>query len=142
LAVLNALGARSEHQGTSPPPHALVSLIQATRPLSARVLRTGTMVNGRLPPEQIQAKVRSNFGKLRMCYEEGLGRDPSLTGRVTVRFVIDREGKVSKVAAGPDTSLPDQTVVDCVVGHFAHLTFPKPEGGIVSVTYPIQFSPE
>jgi hypothetical protein len=99
-----------------------------------------TVVNGRLPPEVIQRTVRANFGRYRACYEAGLRTNPSLTGRVAVRFVIDRSGAVS-VAQDGGSDLPDQSVVSCVVRSFQNLSFAQPEGGIVTVTYPIIFSP-
>jgi hypothetical protein len=61
-------------------------------------------------------------------------------GWVAVRFVIGRDGGVSNVANG-GSDLPDGGVVSCIVRGFDHLSFPKPEGGIVTVTYPIIFSP-
>jgi hypothetical protein len=97
-------------------------------------------VNGRLPPETIRRIVHLNFGRIRRCYEDGLRRNPSLEGRVTVRFVIGRDGSVSNVADG-GSSLPDKAVVDCVVRVFYGFSYPQPEGGIVTVTYPIVFSP-
>ncbi len=104
-------------------------------------LRQGnTTVNGRLPPEVIQRIVRQNFGRFRLCYENGLKSNPSLTGRVSVKFVIGREGDVQTAQDG-GSELPDQTVVGCVVRGFQNLSFPKPEGGIVTVVYPIIFSP-
>ncbi|MCL2776960.1 MAG: hypothetical protein FWD73_03075 [Polyangiaceae bacterium] len=39
------------------------------------------------------------------------------------------------------SQLPDQGVVSCVVRAFQNLSFPQPEGGIVTVTYPITFTP-
>ena len=54
----------------------------------------------------------------------------------------DIDGKVS--SASPDasgTTLPDPQTVDCVVDVFRTLEFPKPEGGIVTVVYPLIFSP-
>ena len=54
-----------------------------------------TTVNGRLPPEVIQRIVRQNFGRFKLCYEDGLRKNPSLQGRVAVKFVIDRSGAVS-----------------------------------------------
>src|SRR5262245_44053900 len=42
----------------------------------------GKTVNGRIPPEQIQAVVRANFGAMRKCYEDGLRPSPNLNGRV------------------------------------------------------------
>ena len=97
-----------------------------------------TSVSGRLPPEVIQRIVRSNFGRFRACYEKGLIKDPSLAGRVKMRFVISREGDVSSASGGGDMSA---TVTQCVIHAFRALKFPKPEGGIVTVSYPIKFAP-
>ena len=55
-----------------------------------------TQVSGRLPPEVIQRIVRQNFGRFRLCYENGLRNNPNLQGRVSVRFVIGRDGAVSQ----------------------------------------------
>ena len=104
-------------------------------------LRQGTtQVNGRLPPEVIQRIVRQNFGRFRLCYENGMRQNPNLSGRVAVKFVIDRSGAVSTSQDG-GSDLPDQSVVQCVVRGFQNLSFPQPEGGIVTVVYPIIFSP-
>ncbi len=105
-----------------------------------RVREGAASVNGRLPPEVIQRIVRQNFGRFRMCYENGLRNNPALQGRVGVRFVIDREGAVSSVSDG-GSDIPDRGVASCVVRAFGGLSFPKPEGGIVTVVYPIMFSP-
>ncbi len=99
-----------------------------------------TQVSGRLPPEAIQRVVRQNFGRFRLCYENGLRPSPNLSGRVTVRFVIARDGSVGSVADG-GSDIPDRTVTSCVVRAFSGLSFPQPEGGIVTVSYPILFSP-
>jgi hypothetical protein len=99
-----------------------------------------TTVSGRLPPEVIQRIVRQNYGRFRMCYEQGLTRNPNLEGRVQVRFAIDREGMVSNVQNG-GSDLPDNAVVSCVMNAYYGLSFPKPEGGIVTVAYPIMFQP-
>jgi len=99
-----------------------------------------TQVSGRLPPEVVQRIVRQNYGRFRMCYENGLNRNPNLTGRVTARFVIGREGSVTNAQNG-GSDLPDSAVVSCVVSAFYGLSFPTPENGIVTVSYPIMFSP-
>jgi hypothetical protein len=100
----------------------------------------GASINGRLPAEVIQRIVRQNFGRFRYCYEKGMRNDPSLQGRVTVKFIIDRSGAVAMSADG-GSDLPDQGVVHCIVGGFSNLSFPAPEGGMVTVVYPIVFSP-
>jgi hypothetical protein len=96
-------------------------------------------VSGRMPPEVIQRVVRQNFGRFRLCYENGLRTSPNLAGRVAVRFVIGRDGAVSNVGNG-GSDLPDNGVVSCVVRAFYGLSFPQPDGGIVTVTYPIVFT--
>jgi len=93
-----------------------------------------------MPPVVIQRIVRTNFGKFRPCYENGLARKADLTGRVAVRFVIDRDGKVSNVADG-GSDLPDSEVVECVMRAFYSLEFPPPANGIVTVVYPIMLAP-
>jgi hypothetical protein len=104
-------------------------------------VRVGTAaVSGRLPPEVIQRIVRQNFGRFRLCYENGLRNSPNLQGRVAVRFVIGRDGAVSQVGNG-GSDLGDPAVVSCVVRAFYGLSFPQPENGIVTVTYPIVFTP-
>ncbi len=116
--------------------------LPGTHAARAPRVRIGTtQVSGRLPKEVIQRIVRQNFGRFRLCYEKGLAGNPQLMGRVSVRFAIDRQGTVSSVSQG-DSSLPNAEVVGCVVRAFYGLSFPKPEGGIVTVVYPISFAPE
>jgi hypothetical protein len=97
-------------------------------------------VNGWIDPPIIQRIVRHNFGRFRLCYENGLRTNPKLQGRVTVKFVIDRSGAVAMVRDGGST-MPDQGVVQCVVHGFGGISFPQPQGGMVTVVYPIQFNP-
>jgi hypothetical protein len=104
-------------------------------------MREGSLtVSGRLPPEVVQRIVRQNFGRFRMCYQSGLGRNPSLEGRVSARFVIGRDGSVANVSNG-GSDLPDSAVVSCVLSAFYGLSFPEPQGGIVTVAYPIMLAP-
>jgi hypothetical protein len=100
-----------------------------------------TVANGRLGAEVIRRVVRLNSGRYRACYEGALRTDPSLAGRVTVKFVIDRTGAVALAAEG-GSDIPDEGVRRCVVSSFLSLSFPPPENGSVTVVYPIVFSPE
>jgi hypothetical protein len=97
--------------------------------------------NGHLPPEVIQRIVRLNDGRYRLCFQNGLRSNPSLTGRVTVKFMIDRRGAVA-VAADGGSDIPDENVRRCVVSSFLGLSFPEPDSGNVTVVYPLVFSPE
>lgn len=99
-----------------------------------------TTVSGRLPSEVIQRVVRQNYGRFRQCYEAGLRTNPNLTGRVTARFVIGRDGAVTNAINGGG-DLPDAAVTSCVISAFYGLSFPSPDNGIVTVTYPIMLVP-
>ena len=109
---------------------------------SAPRLRIGTTETsgGSLPAEIIQRVVRQSFGRFRNCYEDGLRGNPNLEGRVTARFVINRDGSVATVQSG-GSDLPDAHVVACVLRAYGSLTFPAPKDGVVRVSYPLMFSP-
>jgi hypothetical protein len=95
---------------------------------------------GRLPPEVIQQVVRQHYGRFRACYEAGLGRNPTLTGRVSARFVIAEDGTVSRVGNAGST-VPDAEVVHCVLALFPRMRFPPPIAGPVTVVYPVMLEP-
>jgi hypothetical protein len=100
----------------------------------------GTTVSGKLDPKLIQSTVRANFGQLRQCYDAGLKKDRALRGRISIRFVIARDGSVPSAQVA-ETELPE-FVSQCVLAAFRGIAFPKPEGGIVTAVYPIRFEPE
>ncbi len=110
-----------------------------TRPPSVRM--GATQVSGRLPPEVVQRIVRQNFGRFRGCYEAELGRSANASGRVTTRFKIATDGSVKDVTDG-GSEIPSRTFRDCIQKAFAALSFPVPEGGPVTVVYPLVFAPE
>jgi hypothetical protein len=98
------------------------------------------MVNGRLPPEVIQRIVKQHLSQVKRCYEKGLVANPNLQGQVRVKFIIDRSGSVSSAYDG-GSDIGDKGVVQCVVHVFESMSFPEPEGGIVTVVYPFSFQP-
>ena len=112
------------------------------KPKGPRVRPDGNVqTNGRLPAEVIQRIVRLNSGRYINCYQAALRTNPSLEGRVTVRFVIGRDGSV-QVASDGGSDIPDTSVRQCVVSSFTNLSFPAPDGGLVTVVYPLMFSPQ
>jgi hypothetical protein len=108
----------------------------------APVVREGqAQVQGQLAPEVIRRVVRRTFGRLRACYENGLKANPTLDGRITVKFVIAKDGAVA-TAQDAGSTIKDSAVISCVVGAFKGMAFPAPEGdGVVVVTYPLTFNP-
>lgn len=104
--------------------------------------RYGTpQANGHLPAEVIQRIVRQNDGRFRFCFQRALQSNPTLEGRVTVKFLISRDGSVGYASDG-GSDIPDAGVRQCVVSSFTNLSFPAPDSGVVTVVYPIAFSPQ
>ena len=101
---------------------------------------TGKQVRGRLAPEQIRSVVVDNLDVFRRCYEDARRVTPKLQGKVTVKFEIDPDGTVTR-SADARSDLPDDSVVQCVIGAYRTLRFPKPDRGIVTVYFPLIFNP-
>jgi hypothetical protein len=99
------------------------------------------IIGPHIEPAIIQSIVRGKFDALRRCYEAELAKEPTLIGRVTTRFQIGVDGKVSAVSdAGSDPAMA-QTAV-CVRKGLAGLVFPvRATGKPVTVVYPIVFAP-
>jgi TonB family protein len=95
---------------------------------------------GRLDPKLVSGKVRGHIGEIKRCYEARLGARPGLVGRVVLNFTVAPDGSVSESRVGSST-LGDETAESCMVEAVRGWTFPKPEGGIVIVSYPFEFTP-
>lgn len=113
----------------------------AAKRLSSRVRGGAATISGRLSHESVQQAVRQRFGRIRMCHEQGLIRNGALQGRVEVRFVVGGDGTVSNVSLGERPFLDAETA-RCVASSFSGLQFQKPEGGVVTVVYPLSLSTE
>lgn len=99
------------------------------------------IVLGALDPALIDKVVKSKMSQIRYCYTRELQKNPSLAGKLTIKFTISKDGSVS--AASVKSSTVGSPAVDqCVVQRFYQMQFPEPKGGgIVSVSYPFIFSP-
>jgi len=95
---------------------------------------------GRLPAELIRDIVRKKYDDFRTCYEVALGRNPALVGIVSVHFVIRRDGKVEGARVFRN-ELADCQLTACIRDGFTQIEFPPPDGGIVTVSYPVSLQP-
>jgi hypothetical protein len=92
---------------------------------------------GPLGPEPIRRVVASHRGALLACYEIEAQRDPALAGMITLTWVIDATGIVSK-AAVVSTTMHNERVEKCLVRQVQSWRFP-PSGGSAAVNYPFAF---
>ena len=111
-----------------------------SHPGVAPQVRAGeAIVNGSLPMEIVQRIVRQNFGRFRLCYEQGLARNPELSGRVLLQFSIGSKGSV--LSASEAGGFDDSVVAACMATALVGLSFPEPQSGTVTVTYPVDLAP-
>jgi hypothetical protein len=104
-------------------------------------LEPGSEQRGAIDRDIIRRIVRANINEVRDCYNVGLGRDPTLAGRVSIDFVISGDGSVSSAMVKEDT-LADPSVGQCIAKAVETWEFPKPKGGgNVVVTYPFNLTP-
>jgi hypothetical protein len=96
--------------------------------------------DGTLDAGRVAGVLRANIGGIRGCYERALRNNPTLSGRLEVRFTIGTSGRVT---GSPSTSglsaAPD--VGSCIASRVRSLVFPAPEGGSVDFSFPFNFAP-
>lgn len=97
------------------------------------------VVTGSLDKGIIQRVIRAHLNEVKYCYESVLAKQPTLAGKVTVRFAIGGSGAVNRVET-LDSSLGNVGVEACLATRIKQWTFPAPAGGgIVTVSYPFVF---
>ncbi|HYQ81244.1 MAG TPA: AgmX/PglI C-terminal domain-containing protein, partial [Anaeromyxobacteraceae bacterium] len=102
-------------------------------------IQAGTAaVVGSIDKELIRKVIQEHAAQIRYCYEQELQRDPKLEGKVSIRWVINSEGRVQGAQVdGGATTLQNGQVHRCMMDRIASWEFPKPKGGgIAVITYP------
>jgi hypothetical protein len=110
--------------------------------------RVGQTRRGKLKPQpssgylseaDVNRIVKRALPAIKGCYERALPRDPTLGGRLAVRFTVAGSGKVSSAQIVGNELGPQ--VGQCVAGVFKRLRFPEPQGGAARFEHPFHFTP-
>jgi outer membrane biosynthesis protein TonB len=119
-----------------------VKTTESAAPAVGAVATSGEL-QGSLDKHVIRNVVRSNIEGVRDCYNRGLARDPSLTGRVVIQFVIGGDGMVVRSVVESSTlPVAERQTADCLAAAALNWRFPGPEGGgRIIVTYPFVLEP-
>jgi hypothetical protein len=112
--------------------------VGAERRVTAVVRNDPPAVDGQLDPNIIVKEVRARMGAIKACYERALKRNPSLSGKIAMRWTITPAGTVSGVDVDQDT-MNDSDVSSCIKSQISHWRFPAPAGGSVEVQFPFLF---
>jgi hypothetical protein len=89
-------------------------------------------------PEMIGEAVRRSSARFQHCFQTARERNPSLSGLIEVRFLINSDGTVGKAMAA-ETDLPTP-VATCVVDVFYDLKLPAQQNAVIA-QYPMYFQP-
>lgn len=106
-----------------------------------------TVIEGNLDKEYIREAVRKDLIPLAHdCYGSMLEIDPNFAGTLVLEFDImgdeDVGGIVDDVKPAEGTDMTNPEFVECMSESMMTVMFPPPEGGgMVHVTYPMQFEP-
>jgi len=99
------------------------------------------IILGALDQALIDAVITTHMNQIRYCYQRELNNHPSLGGKIVIKFVVAKDGSVSRASVKSST-MGSAVVENCIAGRFMRFTFPEPKGGsIVIVSYPFIFAP-
>ena len=119
-------------------PLPLDPLGDGTGSLSELRVRIGgsAIILGAIAQEDVKAGVIARLPAIGSCAEEA---DQPLGGKLTIKFVIAKDGAVSR-AEVRSTTLNNPRLERCVVRQFYRASFPPPRGGAIAiVSYPLEF---
>lgn len=87
--------------------------------------------------------VFANLGPIRNIYNKHLRRDNTFKGKLTVKFLIDQDGKVLSVKASPKSTIKNKEFITSVLNKIRTWDFGSIESksDTTETVYPFVFSP-
>lgn len=93
-----------------------------------------------LDKESLNKFIRLRIKSVQACYEKELKRNPSLKGKLVIRFVVTTQGRVGEVSVDSNT-MGDRQVESCITQLIRRWTFPFKPDEDAPVSFPFVFSP-
>lgn len=95
---------------------------------------------GTIDPGAVREVMRAARPSFKRCYETTLLHNPRLETRATLEFVVAADGEQQRVKMNePGTG--DAELDACLLSVAGALSMPHPEGGPVTIHYPLTFNP-
>ena len=91
----------------------------------------------------VLAKAEAHRDEARKCYDDGLKAHPGVEGDLTITWVVDPQGKVTKAELNQKRStITEPTIVNCIVDVIKKIQFaPSPRGVESTYNFPFNFHP-
>jgi hypothetical protein len=121
---------------------------QASAAKGGHFLPAPTDEAGGMDPKYIRDVVHADFFPMASkCYDELLARNDAAAGRLEMSFTIVADethgGIVEDVSVASEGSVADEKMTTCIRESMSTLAFrPPAHGGMVTVRYPVEFSPD
>ncbi|MBS2022527.1 MAG: AgmX/PglI C-terminal domain-containing protein [Deltaproteobacteria bacterium] len=97
-------------------------------------------VQGSIDRDAVAKVINDHVNDMRGCWERALIHDPNIApGKVLLEWTIGAEGDVTQVGT-KSVTLKSNEVVSCLLNVLRELKFPKPNGGVVIISYPVLFN--
>ena len=94
----------------------------------------------RLSPGTVGRVMLSRMGEVQKCYSAELKKNSKIAGTVLIEFTLGARGHVGTAAlAEYDESVKEVGL--CIVRDAYNWTFPAPEAGSATLSYPFSFAP-
>jgi TonB family protein len=128
----------------------LASVSKSPKVLASQVFRTDTglegSISGGIDDESrtvgaIAATVSQYRSGIKYAYNNELLKNPNLSGKITVAFIILPNGSVES-AQVRQSSVNWPPLEDAVLKRLSHWKFPRSKGASVQVVFPFVFHPE
>lgn len=125
-----------------PGPRLLVSSLLAAIFVAGAPTDGKASHSGQLDALAVRQKIQKDLPKINRCYESALRYEPELSGKVSVRFAVVRNGNVQGVQVLENTTGNDK-VERCVARVLGALRFPSRRAGkSLRFTFPFVFAPQ
>ncbi len=88
--------------------------------------------------------IQKHRDRFRSCYEQALGRSPSLAGAFVLLFTLNPDGSFKSVSQDKDKSdIRDDAMAECMISVVKGLSFPpSARGRETTMSYPFDFKPK
>ena len=95
--------------------------------------------SGQVNKNDVNMVIKGEMSRFKTCYQREYVKNPQLAGKVTLRFMINKEGKVEG-AEITESTLNNVLVERCMLKQIYGISFPKPGDEPAVITYPFVFS--
>lgn len=101
-----------------------------------RVRSGALMLKGAMSRDVVRRIISRHINEVKFCYETELIKQPNLTGRLVLKFIVASTGDVSMVMIKSST-LDNSTVENCITDAVKRWSFPQPKDNRnVIISYP------